>query len=193
MRFHTYIGIFALIVILLTCVAGCTQSSPQTAAQKSGSSPQEPGNPLISGTSQTPASTQTARSAGIDTTIDIHFNDFNCLDVQQELMVDYLYPDQKYRVWTSSPMSGTGSVNVLFIDVSDKERIQTSPPVWDAAKKTWIYEGLVPLVQFNDVTTPRETTITIKKQGKYFLCADDRKESSMNDAIIRVPVKLTRI
>jgi hypothetical protein len=193
MRFHTYIGIFALLVILLTCIAGCTQSSPQTTTQKSGSVPQAPANPLISSTSLTPASTQITRTAGIDTAIDIHFNDFNCLDVQQELGVDYLYPDQKYHLWASSPESGTASVNVLFIDVSDKDRIQTSPPVWDAAKKTWIYEGLVPIIQFNDVTIPRETTITIKKQGKYYLCADDRKETSINNAILRVPVKLTRI
>jgi hypothetical protein len=193
MRFHSYIGIFAILVILLTCIAGCTESSPMTTAQKSGSSPQVPGNPPISGTSPAPASTQTARSAGIETTIDIHSNDFNCLDVQQKLGVAYLDPDQKYTVWASSPVSGIGSVNVLFIDVSDRDRIQNSPPVWDAVKKTWIYEGLVPIVQFNDVTVPRETTITIKKQGKYYLCADDRKETGMNDAILRVPVKLTRI
>jgi len=152
-----------------------------------------PGKPLISGTSQTLTPAQTARSAGIDTTIDIHSNDFNCLDVQKELGEVYLYPDQKYRVWATSPENGQESVNILFIDVSDRDRIQTSPPVWDAVKKTWIYEGLVPIVQFNDVTVPRETTITIKKQGKYYLCADDRKESVMNDAILRVPVKLTRI
>jgi hypothetical protein len=193
MRFHSYIGIFALLVILLTFTAGCTQSSPQTGVQKSGSNSQEPGNPLISGTSPAPASTQTARSAGIDTTIDIHSNDFNCLDIQKELGVDYLYPDQKYHVWAISPGNGPGSVNVLVIDVSDRDRIQTSPPLWDAVKKTWIYEGLVPIVQFNDVTVPRETTITIKKQGKYYLCADDRKGTGMNDAILRVPVKLTRI
>ena len=193
MRFHTYIGIFAILVILLTCIAGCTQSASTTGAQKSGSSPQVPGNPLISSTSPTPASTQTALPAAIDTTIDIHSNDFNCLDVTQELGVDYLYPDQKYRVWATSPGNGQESVNVLFIDVSDRDRIQTSPPLWDAVKKTWIYVGLVPIVQFNDVTVPKETTITIKKQGKYYLCADDRKESIMNDAILRVPVKLTRI
>jgi hypothetical protein len=193
MRFRTYIGIFAILVILLTCIAGCTQSSPQTAAQKSSSSPQAPGNPLISSAATTPASTQTAQSAGIETTIDIHSNDFNCLDVQKELGVDYLYANQKYRVWATSPGNGPGSVNVLFIDVSDRDRIQTSQPVWDAVKKAWIYEGLVPIVQFNDVTVPRETTITIKKQGKYYLCADDRKGTGMNDAILRVPVKLTRI
>jgi hypothetical protein len=193
MRFRTYIGIFAILVILLTCIAGCTQSSPQTAAQKSSSSPQAPGNPLISSAATAPASTQTAQSAGIETTIDIHSNDFNCLDVQKELGVDYLYANQKYRVWATSPGNGPGSVNVLFIDVSDRDRIQTSQPVWDAVKKAWIYEGLVPIVQFNDVTVPRETTITIKKQGKYYLCADDRKGTGMNDAILRVPVKLTRI
>jgi hypothetical protein len=193
MRFRTYIGIFALLVILLTCIAGCTQSASTTGAQKSGSSPQVPGNPLISSTSQTPASTQTAPPAGIDTTIDIHSNDFNCLDVTQELGVDYLYPDQKYRVWATSPGNGQESVNVLFIDVSDRDRIQTSPPVWDAVKKTWSYVGLVPIVQFNDVTVPKETTITIKKQGKYYLCADDRKGTGTNDVMLRVPVKLTRV
>jgi hypothetical protein len=193
MRFHSYIGIFAILVILLTLIAGCTQSSPLPAAQKSGSSPQVPGNPLISGTSPTPASTQTARSADIDMIIDIHSNDFNCLDVQKELGVDYLYPDQKYHIWATSPGNGLESINVLFIDVSDRDRIQTSPPVWDAVKKIWIYEGLVPIVQFNDVTVPRETTITIKKQGKYYLCADDRTETGMNDDILRVPVKLNRI
>ena len=193
MRFRTYIGIFAILVILLTCIAGCTQSSPQTAAQKSSSSPQAPGNPLISSAATAPASTQTAQSAGIETTIDIHSNDFNCLDVQKELGVDYLYANQKYRVWATSPGNGPGSVNVLFIDVSDRDRIQTSQPVWDAVKKAWIYEGLVPIVQFNDVTVPRETTVTIKKQGKYYLCADDRKGTGTNDAMLRVPVKLTRI
>jgi hypothetical protein len=50
----------------------------------------------------------------------------------------------------------------------------------------------VPLVQFNDVSTTQEKTVTIKNQGKYYLCADDRKESGVNDAIIRVPVKMTK-
>ncbi len=118
------------------------------------STPQEPGNPLVSSTSPAPASTQTARSAGIDTTIDIHSNDFNCLDIQKELGVDYLYPDQKYSVWATSPGNGPGNVNVLVIDVTDRDRIQTSIPVWDAVKKTWIYEGLVPIVQFNDSPYP---------------------------------------
>jgi hypothetical protein len=191
MRSHVYFGIFALLVILLTCIAGCTSS--QTTIQKTGTVTQTPGNPVMTTTSHTPIPSQITRSAGIDTTINIHFNDFNCLDVQQELGVDYLYPDQKYSIWASSPGSNTVNVNVLFIDITDKEKIQNVPPVWDTIKKTWIYEGLVPIVQFNDVTVPRETTITIKKQGKYYLCADDRKESGVNNDILRVPVKLTRL
>jgi hypothetical protein len=193
MRSHTYLGIFAVLVILLACIAGCTapQTPSQTAPQKTGTGTQAPANPVMTGTSQTPASAQAARTAGIDTTINIHFNDFNCLDVTKELGVEYLYPDQRYTVWASSPVSGT--VNVLFIDVGDKEKIQTVKPVWNAVAKTWVYEGLVPIVQFNDITTPQEKTFTIKQQGKYYLCADDRKESGINDAILRVPVKLTRL
>ncbi|HUT39634.1 MAG TPA: hypothetical protein VMW77_10070 [Methanoregula sp.] len=191
MRSHALLGIFTVLVIVLICTAGCT--APQTSPQKTGTGTQAPANAVVTGTSQTLASAQAARTAGIDTTINIHFNDFDCLDVQKELGVDYLYPDQKYIVWATSPGSGSVNVNVLFIDVSDKEKIQTVKPVWDAVAKIWVYEGLVPIVQFNDITTPQEKTITIKKQGKYYLCADDRKESGVNDAILQVPVKLTRL
>jgi hypothetical protein len=191
MRSHLYFGIFVLLVLLLACIAGCTSS--QTPLQKTVTVTQTPGNPVMTATSHTPIPAQITRSAGIDTTINIHFNDFNCLDVQQELGVDYLYPDQKYRIWASSPGANTVNVNVLFIDIADKEKIQNVPPAWDTIKKTWIYEGLVPIVQFNDVSTPQEKIITIKKQGKYFLCADDRKESGVNNDIFRVPVKLTRL
>jgi len=191
MRSHAYLCIFAVLVILVTCTAGCT--APQTTPQKTGTGTQAPNNPIMTVKSQTLTSTQAARTAGIDTTINIHFNDFDCLDVQKELGVEYLYPVQKYTVWATSPVSGTANVNVLFIDVGDKEKIQTVKPVWDEVKKTWVYEGLVPIVQFNDITTPQEKTITIKEQGKYYLCADDRKESGVNDAMLRVPVKLTRL
>lgn len=191
MRSHALLGIFTVLVIVLICTAGCT--APQTPPQKTGPDTQAPANPVVTGTLQTLPSAQAARTAGIDTTINIHFNDFDCLDVQKELGVDYFYPEQKYVIWAASPLSGSVNVNVLFIDVSDKEKIQTVKPVWDAVAKIWVYEGLVPIVQFNDITTPQEKTITIKKQGKYYLCADDRKESGVNDAILQVPVKLTRL
>jgi len=184
MRSSTYLGIFSVLVILLACTAGCTV--PQPVPQKADTGTQAT-------VSQTLVSAQSAGTAGIDKTIDIHFNDFNCLDVQKELGVDYLYSGQKYIIWATSPAGTTANVNVLFLDVTDKDRIQNVPPVWDAVKKTWTYEGLVPIIQFNDITTPQEKTITITKQGKYYLCADDRKESGINDAVLRVPVKMTRV
>ena len=193
MRSKAYLCIFTVLVILLACTAGCT--APQAPSQKTGTVTQPPADPVITGTSQPPATVQSTRTPGIDTTINIHFNDFNCLDVTKELGLEYLYPDQKYTVWATSPASGSVNVNVnvLFIGIADKEKIQTVKPVWDAVKKSWVYEGLVPIVQFNDITTPQEKTITIKEQGKYYLCADDRKESGINDAMLRVPVKLTRL
>lgn len=191
MRSYAFLCIFAVLVVMFAFTAGCT--APQPSQQKTSTGTTAPVNTVETGTSSPPASVQTARTAGVDTTINIHFNDFDCLDVQKALGADYLYPDQKYIVWATSPASGSVNVNVLFIDIADKEKIQTVPPVWDAVKKTWVYEGLVPIVQFNDITTPQEKTVTIKKQGKYFLCADDRKESGINDAILRVPVKLTRV
>jgi hypothetical protein len=128
----------------------------------------------------------------VDTTINLHFNEYNCLDVQQELGVVYLNPDQQYTIRVSPP-NVPASVNLLFLDVGDRERLQTSLPEWNSVTKTWDYEGIVPLVQFNDVSSPQEKTVTIPNQGKYYLCADDRKESGLNTNIIRLPVKMTRV
>jgi hypothetical protein len=136
--------------------------------------------------------TPTIVSGRIDTTINLHFNEYNCLDVQQELGVVYLNPDQQYTIRVSPP-DVTASVNLLLIDVGDRERLQVSPPAWNAITKTWDYEGIVPLLQFNDVSSPQVKTVTIKKQGKYYLCADDRMESGQNTNIIRLPVKMTRV
>jgi len=85
------------------------------------------------------------------------------------------------------------NVNILLLKVDDYDKLQTVRPSWDAIKKTWVYEGIAPLVQLNDISSPQEKTITIKNQGKYYLCVDDRKESGVNDAIFRVPVKITRL
>jgi predicted nucleic acid-binding Zn-ribbon protein len=107
------------------------------------------------------------------------------------LGVDYLYPDQKYSIRVNTP--GTVNVNLLLLKVDDYDKIQTVKPVWDAVKKTWVYDGIAPLIQINDITTTQEKTITIKNQGKYFLCADDRKETGVSDTIYHVPVKITRL
>jgi hypothetical protein len=190
MRFKKYSVLFAMLVILLACASACT-TIPNTGS-----------NPSVTVTTAapvTPAMTaaasaqQTTKSSVLETTIDIHYNDFYCIALHKSLGVDYLYPDQKYTIWATSPASGTINVNVLLLKVDDYDKIQTVKPTWDAVKKTWVYEGIAPLVQLNDITVPQEKTITIKNQGKYFLCADDRKESGVNDAMFRVPVKITRL
>jgi len=142
---------------------------------------------------QSSSATQAATSSGFIATIDIHYNDYLCLDVQKELGSDYLYPDQKFNIWATSPSGSTVNVNILLLTASDHEKIQIVKPAWDTLKKTWVYEGIAPLVQLNDITIPQEKTITIKTQGKYYLCADDRKESGTSDVVFRVPVKMTRV
>jgi hypothetical protein len=194
MRSLEYICFLTLLVMVLACAAGCTTtqstaSGPATPAPTTvAGAPGGYNPPPVQATSDTPA----VKSAGIDTTINIHYNDYDCLDVVKELGVVYLNPDQKYTIQVS-PGNSPVNVNVLLLDVSDKEKIQNVRPEWNAIAKSWDYEGLVPLVQFKDVSSTQVKTVTIKNQGKYFLCADDRKESGTNDVIIRVPIKITRV
>jgi len=191
MRFERYSFLFAVLVILLACVSGCTTT--QNAGTGSAAPVATTAAPSSPTYTQIPSATLVAESRGIETTINIHAKNFYCLDITKLLGADYLYPDQKFTIWATSPGSGTVIVNILLLKVDDYEKIQTVIPVWDAVKKTWVYEGIAPLVQLNDITTPQEKTITIKNQGKYFLCADDRQESGSNDAVYRVPVKITRL
>jgi hypothetical protein len=190
MRFQRSILIIGAMVILFVCVCGCT-TTPNTSPV--GVTTTAPAVPPVPSYTQVTSAYQAAKNSGLETTIDTHFNDFNCLDIQKALGVDYLYPDQKYTIWATSPAGGTINVNILVLKVDDYEKIQTVKPAWDTVKKTWVYDGISPLIQLNDVSVPQEKTLTIKNQGKYFLCADDRKESGINDAIFRVPVKITRL
>jgi hypothetical protein len=194
MQSREFVGLVAVLVIFMAGIAGCAMT-PNTgngpavpvATTAAGTQP----GPVSSGVQGTPVSTTAVQSSGIDVMINIHYNDYDCLDVTKESGVVYLNPGQKYTIRVS-PASSPVNVNVLLLDVGDREKIQTVKPEWNTITKSWNYAGLVPLVQFNDVSTTQEKTVTIKNQGKYYLCADDRKESGVNDAIIRVPVKMTK-
>jgi hypothetical protein len=192
MRSLAYICLLSVLVMVLACTAGCTFTRNTAPVPVTTVPPVVTSSPASSPPVQATSMTQAVKTGVVDTTINIHYNDYDCLDVQQELGVVYLNPDQKYTLRVSPPNSQV-NVNLLLLDVGDKEKLQAALPVWNAIAKTWDYEGIVPLVQFNDVSTTQEKTVTIKSQGKYFLCADDRKESGVNDAIIRVPVKMTRV
>jgi hypothetical protein len=186
---------FVVLVILLACVAGCTTTSPTPAvttpaATASGSSGATATAPAAGTTA---SATATAAVSGLDTVVSVHFNDYACLNIPKALGVDYLNPDEKYSIWVTTPGPGTITPNLLVLNVNDNARFGTVTPVWDAVQKTWTYSGIVPLVKLIDITSPQSQTLTIKNQGWYFVCIDDRKESGVSDAVYQVPVKVTRI
>jgi hypothetical protein len=185
MKIHGYFVLCAMLVLVLAVAAGCTTPQQTTAAT------QAPAATTAQVTYQAPAAT--ARGADIDTTVRVHFNDLACVNVGDYLGVTYLYPDQKFKLEAASPAGGTINVNVLFVDENDQLKLRQAKPQWDTVKKTWIYEGIMPLAQFLDITTPVEKTFTIKTQSKYYICADDRKESGTQDITYHVPVKLTKL
>jgi hypothetical protein len=181
----------AVLVILLACAAGCTTKSATSAATTPVAT--AAASTVTASAAGTSAAAMTATTgSGIDTTVSVHFNDYACLDLQKALGVEYLFPDQKYTVWVNTPGAGTITPNLLVVDVNDNTKFSSVKPVWDAVQKTWAYEGIVPLVKIIDITSPQSKTLTIKNQGKYYLCIDDRKEAGASEAVYQVPVKITK-
>ncbi|HII99698.1 MAG TPA: hypothetical protein HA272_10720 [Methanoregula sp.] len=187
MKLHAFVITGAVLLILVMLMAGCTTN---TAAPVT---PQATPAPAAATSSGFPVTTAAVKTADIDTTIPVRFNDFACLDVQNELKKAYLYPGEKFTLSAASPGVSGVNVNVLFLDENDQLGVRNIRPQWDTVQKKWVYEGIVPLVQFNDITTPVEKTFTIKTQSKYYICADDRKETGSNDVMLQVPVKLKRL
>ena len=136
--------IITIIVIAVACAAGCTGSTD--------SAPATQATPVYTAvqTQNVPVATAAVKSADIDTVVLVRFNDYACLDVQKELSKDYLYPDEKYKLTASSPGVAGVNVNVLFVDENDQLGLREITPVWDAVQKKWVYEGIVPLAQFNE-------------------------------------------
>ena len=191
--FATLVSI-AVLVILLACVAGCTTTSSTPAATAPAATTSDASGATVTAPAAGTAASATATPAvsGLDTTVSVHFNDYACINIPKALGVDYLNPGEKYTVWVTTPGSGTITPNLLVLNVNDNARFGTVTPVWDAVQKTWTYSGIVPLVKLIDITSPQSQTLTIKNQGWYFVCIDDRKESGVNDAVYQVPVKVTK-
>ena len=188
MKISGYFVLFSVLVLLLAIAAGCT--TPQQQAPAATQAPPA----ATQQTYQAPAATtRPASTADIDTTVNVRFNEIACISVQDLLGTTYLYPDQKFKLQASPPGPNTIDVNVLFVDENDQLKLRQAKPKWDTVKKTWVYDGPVPVVQFIDITSPVEKTFTIKTQSKYYICADDRKDSGTGDVVYRVPVKLTRL
>lgn len=189
MRIASSSALGILLVALLIVAAGCTSPQAPGAATPAPSGPvaqvsQQAAAPSAAGTA--------AKSANIDTTIGVRFNDFSCLNIQDQIGATYLYPDQKITLTAAPPSGGGVNVNVLVVDENDQLGLRQIKPQWDAVQKTWVYEGIVPVIQLNDVTGPVAKTVTIKSQSKYYICVDDRKESGASDTIYQVPVTLLK-
>ena len=187
MKIPGYIVLIAVLVVILAIAAGCTtpQQAPAATQAPATAAPQQ--------TYAAPAATRPASSAAIDTTVNVRFNELSCINVQEILGTDYLYPDQKFKLEAASPGANTIDVNVLMVDENNQLKLRQAKPQWDVVQKTWVYDGVVPVVKFIDITTPVEKSFTIKTQSKYYICADDRKESGTKDIVYRVPVKLTKL
>jgi len=193
MKIHGYSVLFAVVVVLLAIAAGCTTSQQQTPAAT-----QAPQVTAAPATYQTPLATSSAKAATIakadvDTIIRVRFNDLACVNVQDLLGTTYLYPDDKFKLEAAPPVGNPINPNILFVDENDQLALRQAKPQWNTVRKSWVYESVVPLVQFNDVTTSVEKSFTIKRQSKYYICADDRKEAGAQDITYQVPVKLTRL
>jgi hypothetical protein len=193
MRYRRYFYLSVLFIATLVLIAGCTSpaASPSTPAPVATTAPPAAPQQTAYTVGQTVVPSAPAAAGGIDTTVNVHYNDYACFDLQKGLGVDYLYEDQKFNVWVGLPLNGRANINALVLDTEDKTKMVSVPPKFNDVSKTWVYDGLVPLLQFNDITTPQQKTITMKRQGQFYLCIDDRKETGGSDVTLQVPIKFT--
>jgi hypothetical protein len=190
MKIHGYFVLIAVLVILLAVAAGCTTPQQPAAAT------QAPQTQAQQATVQQAAPTAAAvrsSSAALDTTINVHRNELVCIDIQERMGVDYLYPDQQFRLEVSSAGPGTINPTISLVDKNNEFRIREVERHWDMVQKTWVYDGVVTVVRLSDITKPTQKEFRIKDQGKYYLCADDRGETGSADTVYQVPVRLIKL
>jgi hypothetical protein len=190
MKIHGYVTLVAVLVILLAIAAGCT--TPQQPAAATQAPPAQAPQATAQQAAPTAAAVKTS-SAALDTTINVHHNELVCINIQDQMGMDYLYPDQKFRLEVTSAGANTINPTVVLVDKNNEFRIREVERQWDNVQKTWVYDGVVTVVRFSDITRTAQKEFTIKDQGKYYLCADDRGESGSQDTVYQVPVKMFRL
>jgi hypothetical protein len=189
MKIYGYFVLIAAFVILLAAAAGCTTPQQPAAATQAPEAQQA----TVQQAAPTAAPVRSVSSAALDTTINVHRNELVCLDIQEQMGTDYLYPDQKFRLEVSSAGANTINPTITVVDKNNEFRIREVERQWDGVKKTWVYDGVVTVVRLSDITKPAQKEFTVKDQGKYYICADDRGETGSQDTVFQVPVKLFRI
>lgn len=188
MKINGYSLFIAVLVVLMAVAAGCTtpQQAPAATQAPSATAVQQTAPPAV-------IATQSASQAALDTSINVHRNELVCIDIQEQMGVDYLYPDQKYRLEVSSAGAGTINPTVTVVDKNNEFRIREVERQWNGVQKTWVYDGVVTVLRLSDITRATQKEFTIKDQGKYYICADDRGESGSQDTVFQVPVKLFKL
>jgi hypothetical protein len=107
------------------------------------------------------------------------YNNWYCADLQEALGQPYIDPDEKYKIVVSSSTPPVwGHTNILIVDNTDYLKFRTISPRWDDINKKYVYAGIVPVVQFNDVMSERSKSFSVENMGKYFLCLDDRQDKT---------------
>jgi len=115
----------------------------------------------------------------LDETYIAQYNNWYCADLQEAIGQPYLYPDERYKITVSSSASTRwGHTNILLLKDNDAQIFKTISPRWDDVNKKFIYDGIVPVVLFSDVMSPRSQIFSVEKTGKYYICLDDRQYSS---------------
>ena len=112
MRFQRYFILFAVMVILLVCASACTTIPNPGSGPSATVTTAAPVTPAMTAAASV---LQTTKSSGLETTINTRYNDFSCIALHSVLGVDYLYADQMYTIWVTSP----GTVNVCLLYTSD--------------------------------------------------------------------------
>ena len=182
-HFYPYLLCIGVIIGFVIC-AGCAGTSQsgngQKAAATTVATPVPLSAPVTTATTSaykaTPAPTAKKEGVLYDTTVVMQWDDFKLINLQEEFGVPYLYPDEQYKLTVSTAAGpNAGHVNALILDEIDMQLFKVKHPVWDPYTKAWVYEGIGPVAQLNDVMSAQSKTFKIKKQGWYYLGLDDRQ------------------
>jgi hypothetical protein len=192
-----YFCLFLILIIAMVFTLGCTTPGTTTTPGINRAVPVSE-TKFPEPTIQNPADlgilgTIPPLNAGGYTLIQTPYNGIACLDVQKITGTERLNSGEKYTLSTTLLASDIVNVNLLIVDSKDRTKLETLKPKLNLTNKIWIYEGIHPLVQINDLNGPEVKNITITVPGQYYLCADDRKETGTDNNTWNIPVKFTRI
>jgi hypothetical protein len=114
--------------------------------------------------------------------VPIHLNGFKIIELREN--DNFLSPNNEYRISAKSPFSGKTSlptnINILVLDIIDKQKFSAMTAKYDTINRKWDYEGITPVVQMDDVVDDTQR-FTVDKQGAYYVAIDGRTIKVSNE------------